>query len=381
MIPPKPNSTFVGASCETPVIDSGSGGAPPTAWGFTSGVIEGFFGKPWGWPARFQHVEFLRDWGYQFYIYAPKADAYLRRRWREPIPSETMQHLRQLHQSCQENGIALGVGLTPFEIYLSYDTDAHEALRSKVQQINQIQPEILCMLFDDMQGGIDELAERQHRVISDICAWSNATRFIVCPTFYSSDPLLTRHFGVAPRFYLSDLGRRLDDRIDIFWTGEKVISECYSESHLIEVASEIGRKPFIWDNHIANDSKNRVNFLFLDPAAGGWSLSTNHAAGLAINGMNQPYMSQFALAGHQRLLSGVKPDPLPDICRQLCEQPLAVRVAADAHALQTIGLNGLDETARARLLERYTPEVSPYAQEIVAWLQGEYAFDPQCLTA
>jgi hypothetical protein len=33
-------------------------------------VIEGFFGQPWDWPARLSSVEFLRAFGYQFYIYA-----------------------------------------------------------------------------------------------------------------------------------------------------------------------------------------------------------------------------------------------------------------------------------------------------------------------
>ena len=52
---------------------------------FAAGVIEGFFGRSWDWPARHSCADFLRHHGYQFYIYAPKSDPYLRRRWREPI--------------------------------------------------------------------------------------------------------------------------------------------------------------------------------------------------------------------------------------------------------------------------------------------------------
>jgi hypothetical protein len=66
-----------------------------------AGVIEGFFGKPWDWPGRLSSAGFLRDCGYQFYIYAPKADPFLRRRWREPLPAETLQHLRELSESCR----------------------------------------------------------------------------------------------------------------------------------------------------------------------------------------------------------------------------------------------------------------------------------------
>ena len=37
---------------------------------------------------------------------------------------------------------------------------------------------------------------------------------------------------------------------------------------------------------------------------------------------------------------------------------------------------------RRTLLDFYgAVALSPYAQEIAAWLRGEYAFDPQCLTS
>jgi hyaluronoglucosaminidase len=122
------------------------------------GVIEGFFGKPWDWPARLSGVDFLRDWGYQFYVYAPKADPFLRRRWREPMPEETLRHLSELCMHGAANGISIGVGLTPFEIYLNYDQDARIALRAKVRQINNTGATMLCILFDDMRGDIEDCA-------------------------------------------------------------------------------------------------------------------------------------------------------------------------------------------------------------------------------
>jgi hyaluronoglucosaminidase len=344
------------------------------------GIIEGFFGRPWGWAARQSAVEFLRKWDYQFYIYAPKADPFLRRRWREPIPSETMQHLADLKERCRRNGIALGLGLSPFEIYLNYNAEAARDLQSKVRQINEVGAETLCILFDDMQGHLDKLAEQQGRVISDICNWSTAKTFIVCPTYYSDDPRLTQQFGSAPAAYLQDLGRMVDTRVEFFWTGEKVISHGYSQQHLADISSKIGRKPFIWDNSIANDSKTRVNFLFLDPSAG-WELSIEQVAGFAVNPMNQPYLSRIALAGYQLLLSGARGILLSDAAYEVCGRSFADRLLEDAHLLQTRGLAGLGSEARAALLGRYACDAgNPYAQEISSWLRGEYAFDPQCLT-
>ena len=348
-----------------------------------TGVIEGFFGKPWNWESRTSCADFLRDSGYQFYIYAPKAESFLRRRWREPIPLETLRHLSLMRGRCRQSGVAFGVGLTPFEIYLDYDATAQASLRAKVLQTNEIGVDILCILFDDMRGDIHGLADIQARVISDICNWSTAKSYIVCPTYYSYDRRLAREFGLPPKDYLRDLGRSVDLRIDFFWTGEKIISDSYSALHLAEVAADIGRKPFIWDNSIANDTKNRTNFLFLDPFARAWSLATDHVAGVAINPMNQPYLSRIALRGFQSILTqrpGI--DPLPAVCRELCEPLTAECLLADLNLFEHTGLDRLDAVTLSRLLDQYEKlPPNPFADEVAAWLRGEYVFDPQCLTS
>jgi hypothetical protein len=195
---------------------------------------------------------------------------------------------------------------------------------------------------------------------------------------------LTREFGVPPKAYLGDLGRLLDPRIDCFWTGEKIISHGYSAEHLAEVAADLGRKPFIWDNHIANDAKTRSNHLYLDPSADSWSLARNAAAGLAVNPMNQPRLSRIALRGYRYLLT-VGPDfrsALSGICRELAGPQIAALLSEDLGFLQNEGLSRLDAAARQRLLNRYVRESgNPYADEVAAFLRGEYAFDPECLTS
>jgi hyaluronoglucosaminidase len=346
------------------------------------GLIEGFFGKPWDWSARRSGIDFLRDCGYQFYIYAPKADPFLRRRWREPMPEKTLQQLSDLSSLCRKQSIALGIGLTPFEIYLNYNADAKMALRSKVAQLNEIQADVLCILFDDMRGDVEDLPALQVRVISDVCAWSNAKRFIICPTYYSYDSRLAREFGPPPQQYLRDLGRLLDLKIDVFWTGENIISDGYSVQHIAEVAGQIRRKPFIWDNRISNDSRFRTNHLFVDPSTNAWELPAGAVAGLAVNPMNQPYLSRIALCGYKQLLA----DPseqvlLSSVCRPLGGAAFAEQLAADRDLFQVSGLEQMGTATRERLLGVYEAmKTNPYAQEVSAWLRGEYMFDPQCLT-
>jgi hyaluronoglucosaminidase len=353
-----------------------------TEFHIPTGVIEGFFGTPWGWPARFDAVEFLREHGFGFYIYAPKGDPYLRRKWREPMPVDTLERLAALGARCRDRGIDFGIGLTPFEIYLRYDAAARERLRAKVLELNETGADTLAILFDDMRGDVPGIAELQGRVIAEICGWSSARRFMVCPTYYSYDPRLTREFGAPPKAYLADLGRLLDARVDCFWTGEKIISNGYSARHLVDVAADLQRKPFIWDNHIANDAKTRTNHVYLDP--GPWSLAVDAAAGLAINPMNQPHLSCIALMGYRHLLT-VGADlrrALPGIYRELAGPRLAELLSEDSGLLQNEGLSRLDAATRRRLLERYEQEKgNAYADEVAAFLRGEYVFDPQCLTS
>jgi hyaluronoglucosaminidase len=352
---------------------------------FSAGVIEGFFGRSWDWSARHSCADFLGHHGYQFYIYAPKSDPYLRRRWRELLPEETARQLGELSGKCRRSGVRFGIGLTPFEIYLNYDAAARSALRSKVLQLNDVGVDLLCVLFDDMRGDIAGIAQIQSAVIADVCTWSDATRFIVCPTYYSYDLRLTREFGAPPKAYLQDFGRLVDAGIDIFWTGEKIISEGYSAGHLSDVATEIGRRPFIWDNHSSNDSKIRTNSLYLDPSSTAWNLPVSLAAGLAINPMNQAHLARIAMSGYQSLLaqaSGACGSPgFAEICRTLCGPLVGKLIVENAAAFKNIGRGGLDAEERRFLLDRY--EAKPpneYAGDIAAWLRGDYVFDPQCLT-
>lgn len=75
-------------------------------------------------------------------------------------------------------------------------------------------------------------------------------------------------------------------------------------------------------------------------------------------------------------------DVLPAICQRLCGRSLAEQLLADIDLFQNVGLVALDSNTRLRLFDRYEmEELNPYAQEVAAWLRGDYVFDPECLTA
>jgi hyaluronoglucosaminidase len=349
------------------------------------GVIEGFFGASWSWQERAAYPAFLGAHGYSFYVYAPKDEPFLRKRWNEPFPTERLDHLRGLCASFKAEGLQFGVGLSPYEAYRAYGPEARTALRAKVEVLNSLHVDILCVLFDDMRGDLPNLAETQIRILGDIRDVSTAPRIIFCPTYYSYDPIIERCFGAMPQNYLEDLGKGLDDSIGLFWTGEKVMSSAYPAEHLSEVAERIRRKPFLWDNYPVNDSKRASPFIFLRAFENRGAHLTELLSGHAVNPMKQPWLSQIPLASlalNYSQGSSYDRDLVSMMCiNQVCGEELGKLIGEDLALFNDVGGAALSEEQRRHLRARYEPRIeNPICREIVTWLNGGYEFDPACLT-
>lgn len=349
------------------------------------GIIEGFFGRSWSWEDRKRYAEFLALNQYNFYIYAPKSDKNLRKHWQQDWSADDKKHLLDLRHTYSSANVQFGIGLSPHEIYLDNSHDQRAQLSQRIQQINHLEPDILCILFDDMRGDIPNLAQIQIDIAHQAAAISNAKKIIFCPTYYSFDPVLEKVFGAMPENYWQNFAQQLDSSIDIFWTGEKVCSPHYSVEHLAQVTDLIGRKPFLWDNYPVNDGAVKSNLLQLRAFDQTHSTLTGKVAGHAVNPMNQPWLSQIPLASlplaYQEQEKYSAGNAFTNISNTLCGRALAIQLQHDVTQLQDIGLKKLTMQERQTLLATYQQfNQSPYAQEIIAWLNDEYQFDPACLT-
>jgi len=349
------------------------------------GIIEGFFGRSWSWENRQTYAKFLALNEFNFYIYAPKSDANLRKDWQQDWPRNNKDELISLRETYQDNKVDFGVGLSPHEIYLDPSHNNRESLRNRVQQINSLSPDILCLLFDDMRGDIPNLANLQIDYMHEVAELTTAKRIIFCPTYYSFDPVLEKVFGKMPETYWQDLNKNLDKKIDVFWTGEKVCSTAYSVNHLTQVTDLLGRKPFLWDNYPVNDGAVKANHLYLRAFNQSHSQIQNNVAGHALNPMNEPWLSQIALASlpkAYREKDNYNPEKaLTEIIVELCGEELAENLLQDLPLLQDRALKQLSEDEKAELLNRYSafPQ-NPFCEEVIDWLNGGYVFDPACLT-
>lgn len=341
------------------------------------GIIEGYFGRAWSWPDRASVVSRLADAGYRYFHYAPKIDGHLRRRWREPYDLAALEKLTDFAAHCRGQGIRFGIGLTPFGAHLAFDADAKADLKAKLAQLDQVGCDDIAILFDDMDGDIADLAERQYEIIAFVADHSRASRYFTCPSYYSDDPVLDRVFGERPTGYLEHFGRLTDPAIAIYWTGEEVCSREISVGHLRDVAQRLGRKPALWDNYPVNDGPRMSRHLHLRAFTGRQADIAAHVTHHAINPASQPNLTLIPALTLPRLYADGSAycygKAMVDAASMLCGPELAEMLIADLLTFQDGGFDSIGADRRTKLIARYQAVSHPVAAEVVDWLNGGYA--------
>lgn len=345
---------------------------------FLAGVIEGFYGRSWSFETRLAYADYLGEAGLNTLIYCPKGDPYLRRRWQADWPESSWRELLELSSAYRQRGINWGVGLSPVELYREYGKVQREQCKRKVERLAELSAPLLAILFDDMPGDFDALATRQAQIVADICDWVPGVRVLVCPTYYSFDPVLEQYFGPMPVDYWPQLGRELPGDSEIFWTGNRVCSESIDVSDIEAIVEHLGRPVTLWDNYPVNDGSVRSKFLYTSKLSARSPALRPLIKGHFCNPMNQGLLSLPALSGLADLYGngGLNEEAL---CRIL--GPLTwERLSRDKHVFEHEGLSGLGEEQCRRLASEYGGLPGAAATEIAQWLLGHYSFDPNCLT-
>lgn len=345
---------------------------------FLTGVVEGFYGRPWSRQLRLDYAAILGRLGLNSYLYAPKADPFLRKQWQSDWPAAVWSGLHEVARHYAAAGLCFGVGLSPFQLYASYGAVERRQLQGKIERLNELEAPLLAVLFDDMPGDQADLAGRQAEIVADIAGWTSAARVLVCPTYYSFDPVLERHFGPRPASYWADLGRLLPADIDLLWTGNEVCSGAISARDVERAREALGRPLVLWDNYPVNDGAVRSRHLYLEPLSQREPCRPGALRGHFCNPMIQGWCSLPALLGLARLYAGTRefPDSLPG---EILGAATWQQLQQDAGLFRAQGLD-MPQAQRRRLEARYRALPGPAAAEVVRWLRGEDAFDPACLT-
>ena len=345
---------------------------------FLTGILEGFYGRVWSSETRRAYADYLARAGLNTCLYCPKADHFLRKKWQEDWPAQEWRELLDLSALYRERGVFWGVGLSPFELYRQYGVTQREQLRRKIGRIAELDAPLLAILFDDMPGDLDALATRQAEIVADVVSWLPGTRVLVCPTYYSFDPVLEKFFGPMPVGYWPQLGRDLPTGVDVFWTGGRVCSEAIMRRDIELIYTQLQRPVLLWDNYPVNDGAVRSNFLYLNRLSRREALPPRLVSGHLCNPMNQGLVSLPALMGLVELYQTNRGGS--EWLEEAIGRETWRQLRADRQAFEELGLTGMGRNRCDELAQCYRSLPGPAAREVAEWLEGEYSFDPACLT-
>ena len=259
---------------------------------FLLGVIEGFYGKPWTFEQRKRLFNREKDFGFKYFMYAPKDEAKHRRLWRELHDEIEIFYLKELISASSAQNIAFVYAISP-GLDMIYSSDQEiELLEQKLKQVYDIGCRDFALLFDDIDThfhcSLDHkqftsLAKAQVHVSNAMYKkFGTDCHFMFCPTEYCT----SRAFPTLEESeYLQTVGSDLNEAFHVLWTGDRVISDELLAKHIKPVRKILKRKPLIWENLNANDYDPRR--VFLGPYLGRDAELIDEVSGILTNPNNQ----------------------------------------------------------------------------------------------
>ncbi|MGV8912155.1 MAG: protein O-GlcNAcase [Rhodoglobus sp.] len=260
------------------------------------GVIEGFYGPPWSHAQRLDLIGFLAERGMNTFVYSPKDDPLVRHEWRSPYAGTELAHLSELIAHCADHGMSLMYCLSP-GLTIKYSSDAdRETLLAKYAAVRALGVTNFGLLLDDIPARLQHsediaafagLVDAQQSLIGSVFSqFSSDANLTVCPTQY---------WGYGTEEYITRLGRGIDPRIDLFWTGRAICSPTLDLHDAATFSRSTGRPATYWDNYPVNDVA-MGHELHIGPYRGRDPQLHRFSTGVIANGMQLFESSKIAFA-------------------------------------------------------------------------------------
>jgi hyaluronoglucosaminidase len=218
------------------------------------GVIEGFYGNPWTHAQRLELVDLLASLGMNAFVYGPKDDPLVRRRWRDPYDGDALARLAELVARCTERGVSFVYCVSPGLSMRYSSAEDGAALAAKLESVGALGVRDFGLLLDDIPATLQHaedraaypgLVEAHADVINRLVTRLGPDRhLLVCPTVYH---------GYGDEAFIARLGGLIGARVDLCWTGREICSRVLDLDDARRFARTAGRPPLYWDNYPVND--------------------------------------------------------------------------------------------------------------------------------
>ena len=288
--------------------------------------------------------------------------------------------LVELSQAAQEYSLKFELGFSPLGLMENWNQEGRSDLKKVLNNLMRLNLCGLNILFDDMPAKRADMANIQAEIVDFIGAAVDLPSMTMCPSYYSFDPILEEVFGKMPEDYLQDIGELISQNVGLFWTGDKVISESYSDESINNVEKLLKRRPVLWDNSLANDGKKTSPYLKFHHMAITEKSLPSDLPSIYFNPMNQAAVFEQVINSFF-----ISEDEIKEL--KTFERFLDVPVESFKQLLfqfesilSECSVDQLDKDTKDDMLnffEAYKHE--PLAINITDWLGGRYEFDPNLL--
>ncbi|MFF3426636.1 beta-N-acetylglucosaminidase domain-containing protein [Streptomyces sp. NPDC002602] len=266
------------------------------------GVTEGFYGNPWTREQRLAQLDFMGRTKQNRLLLAPGDDTYRTTRWREDYPRERQTEFRALAERARANRVVLGWAVSPGQSMCLSSAAERAALTRKVDAMWDLGFRAFQLQFQDVSytewGCLEDrerygrgptAAAKAHAEVANELAAHLAARYPGAPAL---SLLPTEYFQDGSTGYRSALGRALDARVEVAWTGVGVVPRTITGRELAGARAAFGQHPLVtMDNYPVNDwDPGRI---FLGPYTGRDPVVAGGSAGLMLNAMPQGTLSRI----------------------------------------------------------------------------------------
>lgn len=208
------------------------------------GVVEGYYGRPWGKDGRITLLNYMGKLKMNTFIYGPKDDPYHHGKWRELYPEDQIADFKEVLAVAKQNRVVFYWAIHLGGTFRRGDEGEYVRMFAKFDQLYAAGVRGFAVFFDDF-GGADAAfhAEICNRIQKEYLDKKGPIApLIVCPHVY---------WG-SGHVYQKTLGAELDKRINIMWTGGGICSDIRA-ADVEKITRDFQRPPFIWWNWPVND--------------------------------------------------------------------------------------------------------------------------------
>jgi beta-N-acetylglucosaminidase len=262
------------------------------------GIVEGFYGTPWSQQDRLDILRFEGQHGMNVYYYGPKDDPYQRTQWRDPYPADRLQQLRELVAAARANFVDFCFAVSP-GLSMVYSSDEDFAkLTAKFSSVARMGVSCFALFLDDVPQELQNPKDKArfkslgrahayviNRLYRHLRSLSPRYHLTVTPTTYTN--------ARGSRDYIREVGARVNRRVNLMWTGPKIVSPEITAAEARDWGRLLHRPPLVWDNFPVNDGIPWR--LVLGPLRGRDSILNDATRGLVSNPMNQAHTSMIPL--------------------------------------------------------------------------------------